>query len=73
MDIPFTGMLGPSDAARHCVTPADFLGLFFSDTVLYMLVLETNNYAMFFGGLQIAMGVADLPEIHDYWSTEPAP
>lgn len=23
------------------------------------------------GGLQIANGVADLPEIRDYWSTEP--
>ena len=44
-DIPFTGTPGPSDAARRCVTPAEFLGLFLSVSVVESLVTETNRYA----------------------------
>lgn len=44
-DIPVTGMPGPSEVTNHCVIPADFLGLFFSDTVLDTLVFEEINYA----------------------------
>ena len=92
-DIPFTGASGPSAAAQNCITPADFFSLFFTDSVIDNLVVETNRYAeqsrnekpsamswkpvdrddmTAFIGLTIAMGVCDLPEIHDYWSTEPA-
>ena len=92
-DIPFTATPGPSDTARNCFTPEDFFSLFFSDSVIDTLVLETNRYAeqsrsakpsnmpwdpvsasqmKAFLGLHIAMGVSDLPEIHDYWSVEPA-
>ena len=47
-DIPFSGEPGATAAAGHLGAesePVDYFGLFLTDELLQMLVVETNRYA----------------------------
>ena len=48
LDIPFSGEPGATALAGHLGAesePVDYFGLFLTDELLQMLVVETNNYA----------------------------
>lgn len=68
------------------VSPLSYFCLLFGDDIFDLIARETNLYAYqkgnldfdvpatemaAFFGINIAMGVVNLPKIHDYWSTIP--
>ena len=81
----FDADYGPSALALSCSTPEDFLRLLFTEELIDKIVHHTNCYTLQQGfhltftredilgyiGINIAMGIADLPEITDYWAKEP--
>ena len=76
---------GPSDRAQAPSTPVGFFQLLFTEDLVDLIVQHTNRYALQKGvhftvsredilayiGINIAMGIKDLPEITDYWAQEP--
>lgn len=76
---------GPSAEAKYCDCPGDFFRLFFTDELVDTIVKNTKvyvaqkGYSVSFGreeilaylGMNIAMGIVDLPEHTDYWTQEP--
>ena len=83
---PFLGDHGPSATAMQLENPLDYLFLLLGDDFFQLLCTETNRYAhqkgfddfhtssaeiAAFVGLNIAMGIVNLPKLHDYWSTNP--
>ena len=76
---------GPSAEAKCCDCPGDFFRLLFTDELVDTIVENTKVYAaqkgysVSFGreeilaylGMNIAMGIVDLPEHTDYWTQEP--
>ena len=82
----FLGEVGPSTAAKELEKPLDFLFLLLGNDIFHLIATETNRYAQqqgvaefevsqaeiaAFVGMVIAMGIVNLPKIHDYWSTNP--
>ena len=82
----FLGHVGPSAATMQLEKPLQYLLLLLGDDFFQLLSTETNRYARqkgfdefeacstelaTFVGLNIAMGIVNLPKIHDYWSTNP--
>ena len=79
----FSQQCGPSEA-HNCDEPDDFFRLLFTDELVSSIVDNTNLYASQKGfnitfsredilsyiGMNIAMGIVDLPEISDYWTQE---
>lgn len=75
---------GPSAEAKCCDCPGDFFRLLFTDELVDTIVENTKVYAaqkgysVSFGreeilaylGMNIAMGIVDLPEHTDYWTQE---
>ena len=76
---------GPKCEALECNKPDKFFHLMFTDELVDIIVTNTNLYAtqqgsnvvfsrediMGYIGLNIAMGVVNLPNIQDYWTREP--
>ena len=82
----FLGDVGPSAATMQLEKPLQYLLLLLGDDFFQLLSTETNRYARqkgfdefeacstelaTFVGLNNAMGIVNLPKIHDYWSTNP--
>lgn len=79
----FSAESGPSLEALSCESPEHVFRLLFPDVLVDSIVLHTNLYAMQKGfaitftckdvltyiGLNIAMGIIDLPDITDYWAS----
>ena len=75
----------PSAEAKCCDCPGDFFRLLFTDELVDTIVENTKVYATQKGysvsfdreeilaylGMNIAMGIVDLPEHTDYWTQEP--
>ena len=81
-DAKFSGNEGPSTEAKQQREPLDYFYLLFD--VLDLIAEETNRYARAtnftpvtkkemaaFIGINIAMGIVDLPRVSDFWSTDP--
>ena len=82
----FLGEAGPSATAKEQEKPLDYLYLLLGVDVFQFIAEETNRYAHQQGntefevssaeiaalvGVNIAMGIINMPKIHDYWSTNP--
>ena len=85
----FTGVCGPKVTLSN--DPLYLFNLFFTDTIIDLIVRETNRYAdqvltakgsnkqwstsatevRAYFGFYILMGMCNLPELRDYWSTDP--
>ncbi|XP_058793962.1 piggyBac transposable element-derived protein 3-like [Phymastichus coffea] len=84
-DIPFTKNFGPN-IPEDIRTPLDLFSCLFSEDILDLIVLQTNNYAhqnnrkqipitknelIIFLGINILMGIKKMPSYRDYWSSDP--
>ncbi len=81
----FDADCGPSSQALSYSTPEDFLRLLFTEELTDKIVYHINCYILQKGfhctfthqdilgfiGINIAMGITNLPEISDYWAKEP--
>ena len=81
----FSEDTGPSPEAFQLEKPVEFFHFLFTDELLDVVLSNTNLYATqqgadyvftredVFGyiGLNIAMGIANLPYIQDYWTRTP--
>ena len=81
------GYSGPSREATAAQSPLDFFKLFVDEAALVKVCEETNRYAaqisardyknvsieeiMAFIALNIAMGIINMSDMKDYWSTDP--
>ena len=83
---PFTGSPGPSDEAKEQETPLDYLYMLLGPDIFHYIADQTNIYAAqkgmslvtitpaeiaAFMGVNIAMGIVNLPSVREYWSTNP--
>lgn len=83
---PFTGSPGPSDEAKEQETPLDYLYMLLGPDIFHYIAEQTNIYAAqkgmplvtvtsaeiaAFMGVNIAMGIVDLPSVREYWNTNP--
>ena len=86
MDLPFLAPQGPSSIAKDQKLPLDYFYLLLGDTFFHFLQEETIRYARqkgnqefnvtpnemsAFVGINIAMGIVNMPKLHDFWSTNP--
>lgn len=94
-DLPdFCELVGTTDEASSAKSPLECFQLFFTSTIISILVAQTNLYAnteraakapspsnhwkdvvvdemLAYLGIHIAMGIVNLPNVRDFWSTEP--
>ena len=80
--IPFLERTGLSRQAGNTDTIRGHFLLFFTEEILNKIISESNRYSedeleltydelLAFIGVVIAMGIIQLPEMSDYWSTSP--
>ena len=82
----FLGHPGPSATAMQLENPLDYLLFLLGEDMFELIATESNRYAHQMGiddfhttsaeiaafvGLNIAMGIVNLPRLNDYWSTNP--
>lgn len=76
---------GPTSHVMNCDVPMDIFQHFLNDSLIDLIVNQTNAYAaqnsfdvkfsrediLGYLGMSIAMGIVNLPAVNDYWTREP--